>query len=174
MAVKMVFGHKARSGKDTAGEFLVNKYGGEIFKFAKVIYDIHDYAIKRAGLNISKDSNLLQHLGTAWGRAIDPDIWVKACLKDISTYIEETRREKNVFITDCRFTNEADALKKQGFYLVKVHRDTLLRGDIGRDANHASEIDLDSYQGWDCIIENNGTLQEFHEKIDSLYKRLHG
>jgi len=174
--MKIAFGSKARSGKDTAADFLAERYGGQIFKFATAIYEISRLAYERVGVPFKKDPKLLQFLGTEWGRSIDTDIWVKACLADISLHEISPFFDKseNIFLTDARFTNEADALKKDGFLLVRIERSALNRGDIGRDPNHPSEIDLDNYTGWDYVIDNNGTLEEFHSKIDELYNEILG
>lgn len=169
--MKLAFGSKARSGKDTAAEYLTSLYGGTSFKFASAIYDISRYAYTRAGLPFEKNAKLLQFLGTDFGRSIDKDIWVKSCLADIQRF-EDVNSVENIFVTDCRFENEADALKQSGFVLVQIDRSADLRGDIGRDPNHPSEIALDHYTRWDYTIGNNGTLEEFHNKIHTLYLQL--
>lgn len=169
--MKVAFGHKARSGKDEAVNFLVDMYGGTNFKFAQPLHDMNEYLYSTAGLPFKKDAKLMQMIGTEWGRALDPDIWVKVCLANIDLH-ERTPffvKSDNTFISDMRFTNEAEALKKEGFILVKVERSLLNRGAIGRDPTHPSETCLDDYVGWDYVIDNNGTLEEFHTKISSLY-----
>ncbi len=165
MTIKLAFGYKARSGKDTAGEYLVNKNNNSrIMRFSSTLYEISKDIYKRAGIPWKKDRLLLQWIGTEWGRSIDPNIWVNALLKDIVA-LEGVANV--ICVTDMRFQNEAIALKKNGFTLVNVVRSKENRG-IVENENHPSEIDLDGFDQWDYVIENNGTLEEFYAKVDAI------
>lgn len=104
----------------------------------------------------------LQLLGTEVGRAIDPDIWVKALFNQYND-------QENWIITDVRFPNEADAIKEKGGLLIKVERDT------SYEDTHASEHALDQYDKFDVIIDNNGSLEDLFFKVSEFmhkYKLL--
>ena len=46
-------------------------------------------------------------------------------------------------------------------------------GDTGgRDDNHLSEIELNSWPCWNEDLENNGTLDELYEKVDAAWARM--
>ena len=111
----------------------------------------------------------LQLFGTEVGRAIDPDIWVKAlmaeydagCFQNVeygqtesgeTVPIGVTSYEPRWCITDVRFPNEAEAIKARNGILIRVNRNT------GVVDNHASETALDDYGKFNYTIDNNGSL----------------
>ena len=125
---------------------------------------------------------LLQLLGTEAGRQIiHPNIWVNALFADWkSGYVEqgagwiETEDDyPNWIITDVRFPNEAKAIKDKGGILIRVNR-TYYTEDkkyiIGYDPfeTHPSETALDDYDGFDYVIENDGTVQDLIDKVRAL------
>lgn len=58
----------------------------------------------------------MQSLGTEWGRdTIDPDLWMRAWLVSLPA-------EGLIVVDDCRFPNEADAIRAAGGIIVRVHR----------------------------------------------------
>lgn len=182
--MRIVFTGKMRSGKDTAAEYLVDKYGGKILKFADPLYQMQVAIYKIAGLTPQKDRKLLQFLGTDWGRDKDPDLWVKIMERTLSIYNnnEETQLKGeglfltppiNLFITDARFSNELDCMRYQNFALVRIIRNEQDRVDAGAtNLTHESETSLDEFSGFDYTIDNNGTLEEFLEKIDEIYHNV--
>jgi len=65
----------------------------------------------------------------------------------------------NWIITDCRFPNEAEAIKKRGGILVRIQRDGI------KPINpHISETALDGFS-FDYVIKNNGTIPELIEIV---------
>lgn len=108
-----------------------------------------------------------QKLGTEAVRDnIHPDAWIIALFSDYQEmgFYDEYSNYSVVFpdwiITDVRFPNEADAIKRRGGYLVRING---TRTKDVRDANHVSETALDSYQGFDYIFDNS-TLT--HEELE--------
>ena len=161
--MRIAFGCKAGSGKDTACSYLQSRHGGVITRFAAPIYDIMYFAQDRAGIPRHKDRRFLRWIGTTWGRAQNPDIWVNAVIDDVRALSEDT----NVFIADVRFPNEFDALRKEGFLLVRINRprdDTQVEEDI-------SETALDDNVSWDCVISNSGTIEGLHDMLNRFVQR---
>ena len=68
---------------------------------------------------VEKDRVLLQQIGDKM-REIRLDVWVDYVLK-------ETENKKNVIIEDVRYQNEFWALKKHGWYLVRLKISTELQ-----------------------------------------------
>ena len=126
---------------------------------------------------------VLQQWGTEVGRrAFHDDIWIAS--------IENRLRniKDNVVISDCRFPNELKSIKRSGGITIRVSRgpnpvwhEAALQYCKGfytegykealkvlEEHNvHASEyssvgLDFDHY------IENNGTIDDLHKKIDSI------
>lgn len=100
---------------------------------------------------------LLQTLGTEWGRAIDPDIWAKATLREAQKY-------EKVVISDVRFLNEVDLINEAGGEVVKITRYTDdLALETGNKA-HTSETEQLTIpvEKFHCVIENNGSILDLH------------
>ncbi len=97
---------------------------------------------------------VLQLLGTEGGRdVIHPNIWVNATLGDL-------KDTDYVIVTDTRFPNEVEGIKRKGGIVVKI-----IRPSIVSTSTHPSEISLNDYTDWDYIIINDGTIQELEEKV---------
>tara|TARA_R100001463_G_scaffold9114_6_gene27463 strand:- start:16888 stop:17406 length:519 start_codon:yes stop_codon:yes gene_type:complete len=65
---------------------------------------------------------LLQSLGTAWGReTIHPDIWVNA-IKELILNIRKTRHDAHIYIDDLRFNNEAQMVHSLGGQILYLNR----------------------------------------------------
>ena len=159
--MKIAFGYKAGSGKDTCVDYLIKKHGGKKIAFSEPLYDILNYAQNICGFEHTKDRKFLQFIGTEWGREINPTIWVDLALKKCDLY-------NNFYCSDVRFLNEFDAMRTNGWTLIKLVRDvySLRNGDI----NHASETQLDLLPDdkWDYIIDNNGTIEDLYTKLDKI------
>lgn len=173
--LRIAFGYEARVGKDTAVDHLISKYGGYRLSFAKALYDIMAVAQEICGLPKEKDRRFLQIVGTEWGREKDPNIWVNIVIRKIRALVEENDENVNIYISDLRFPNEMDALKREGFKLVYISRPVEARTqaftseNVGGSTKHASEVALcDSEHLFDHHIINDGTLQDFLKNIEAL------
>ena len=123
---------------------------------------------------------LLQLLGTEAGRQIiHPNIWLNALFADYKPYsysqkicmghdamVHKGDLFPNWIITDCRFPNEAQAIKDRGGVVIRVKRDVCGIRDIKKDL-HPSETALDDYE-FDHVIDNNGSIEELVEKVKQL------
>lgn len=102
---------------------------------------------------------LLQRLGTEAGRQTLWDtIWIDAALHDI---------EGDIVISDARFINEFDAITNRGGMVWRVERD-----GVGPQSNHPSETEALAYNGFERIIYNNGSLEDYHKKIIRIGKEI--
>jgi len=163
--LRIAFGFQARVGKSTAVEYLKAKYGGSDLSFAQPLYDILRYAQQTCGFELKKDRRFLQWIGTDWARAQKESVWVDLLLGKVGN--------GNCYVSDMRFPNEATALRKAGFILVK-----LSRGEANADVTfgsgsraHASEVSLNDFSDWDHVIENDGTLDDLHGALDKIVQR---
>jgi len=103
--------------------------------------------------------HVLQTLGTQWGRdCISQSIWLD-CMK----YRIEKEKSYGVVIDDVRFLNEAEMIKNMGGEMWKI-----IRPSVVNKETHISEGGLDDWDGFDRVIENTGTIQEFRAKLDAL------
>jgi hypothetical protein len=163
--MKIAFGSTMGVGKDTAVEYLISKYGGSRISFASPIYDIMKYAQNICGFKNEKDRKFLQIVGTEWARSKENDVWIRIAL-------EKGSKEKgNVFISDLRFQNEFDALKLDNWLCVKLVKCDIKNTRVGSGKEtHSSEGGLED-SSWDYVINNNGTIEEFFEKLDKLVSK---
>lgn len=161
--MKFAFGGHMGVGKDESVKYLKNKYKGTHISFAQPLYDIMKYAQTIAGFPLEKDRKFLQWVGTEWGRNIQSDVWVNAALR-------KTPVEGNVFISDLRFVNEFEALKDNDWVCIKLVRDHPDGREGTGSTEHISEHVIDSIPDdrWDYIINNNGTLDMLHRKLDHI------
>lgn len=97
----------------------------------------------------------LQRLGTeAIRNGIHQQAWVNAMFADFHSTMSHW------LVTDCRFKNEAEAVKQHKGIVVRINNPRLLLPENP----HPSETDLDDYE-FDYVIENDGTLEDFYEKV---------
>ena len=99
---------------------------------------------------------LLQSLGEAARCQINENFWVLSMLADY--------QDSDFWIvSDVRYKNEADELLSRGALLIRINR-TTDNSDV-----HQSEVDLDSYDKFSYIIENDGSLEDLYNKVKEIY-----
>jgi hypothetical protein len=169
----LALGHKARHGKDTAGEAIVEFYNSrrevverhnmlstsrteelypkaKIFKFADELYRV---CREQYGMT-EKNPTLLQKIGDGRRREFGLDYWIKQLEPKIKAF-------KGVaVITDVRYINEADWVKSLGGHTINVRRlnqdgTPFIAND--RDPNFISETQLDGYNYDHYIITKSAT-----------------
>ena len=162
---------RMRSGKDTVGRYLVNRYGftryalGDGVRFlCKILYP--DIVVQ------GKPRYLYQTVGQAM-REIDPDVWIKYMSRNI-----ERDNLENIVVTDVRQPNEFDTLRQAGFYMVRVNARHLTRinrlgacGDAFTKAemNHETESYVDSF-AVDYELYNDGNLDDLYQQTEQLLR----
>lgn len=166
---------KARSGKDTIADYLIKNYGYTKLAYADLLKNITMLAFGFTKEQLYGDQKFvvdeywgntpayyLQILGTECFRErIDNDFWVKAAMKIVNHYPE------NLWvIPDVRFPNEVTPIQDRGGMVIRINRKN--RPPTGRDDNHPSEIALDDYEGFDYVIDNDGTIEELYNKLEGI------
>jgi hypothetical protein len=156
------FGNRARHGKDTAGEAVVEYYQKQnarlaglygrhkplnvkLYKFADALYR---ECREQHGMT-EKDPALLQNVGMK-RRGEDADYWVK----QIDAQLEIEKPDMAV-ITDVRFLNEVRYVRQRRGVSVNVSRlneDGSRYISTDRDPYHPSETELDGYT-WNYFIK---------------------
>lgn len=111
----------------------------------------------QAKRNYPEVRRLLQRFGTEAGRDIHGvNCWVNALFRDWSN-------ETWLVITDCRFDNEAQAVRERGGIVVRIERPGLERLPGG----HASEAGV-ADELVDYVIDNDGTVSQLHARIREI------
>ncbi|CAB4127094.1 deoxynucleoside monophosphate kinase [uncultured Caudovirales phage] len=107
----------------------------------------------------------LQLLGTEFGRAIHPDIWMNSALDEARLLMEDGF---NVLIDDVRFWNEASGISISGgivLQVVRPNQDVAVETSIFK---HASEQDSKSEQMKKYVhhvIVNDGSLEDLEKAV---------
>ena len=85
----------------------------------------------------------------------------------------------NWIITDTRFPNEMEAVKKRGGITIRVNRPCNICGGSGyhkmscpvsKSGEHYSETALDKSE-FDYVIENSGSIEQLTEKVKKILKK---
>lgn len=158
----------ARSGKDVAGEIILENLGegwargafADIPKEMLFVMGVDTKCANKDGEDEYYQYNirhLMQSLGTDWGRNIDNDIWIKAFKKKNPT--------GNFVITDVRMENEADFVRDNGGVIIHV------KGRGGIKGNHQSEAGIEIKRG-DLLVFNDSDLANFEKEINNICKTL--
>lgn len=86
---------------------------------------------------------VLQYFGSEIVRSMWSCAWVQATINEI-------KKDDLQFalISDARFTDEFEAIKQNGGKIIKLTRSI-------QQSNHISEQDINTYQNFDCIIDNS-------------------
>lgn len=171
MSKVILISGKARHGKDTLGNLIVDRLS-EQGKTA-VIYHLGDnvkhVAAKYYGWDGRKDDkgrSLLQNIGTDKARAIDPDIWIK--LSQLILSILQADFDY-IIIPDVRFNNEVNLLVEQfNATTVRIIRPNFDSGLTQDQLNHPSETQLDDYTAWNFVIENKGSITDLSVYVDDI------
>ena len=169
MAEKIIiFSGKQYSGKDTLAKIMLNAMPDyKRFAMGDIIKLTYG---KEKGLTyeeIEKNKPLyrqdLINLGN-WGRAQDPDYWLKKILE----------QPGNIMVTDVRVPHEYEVFKNAGAISIRVEADREIRAKRGEliGENDITETGLDNITDWDYIIENNSDYETLETQAQKLIKEL--
>lgn len=160
----------AGSGKSAAARYMVERHGFVQVKFAGPLKQM----MRAIGLGDEEIEGCLkerpcallggktprfamQTLGTEWGRALFGEaFWVNLAYAKVADVLDHGGR---VVIDDCRFQNEAEALRGVGGAIVRISRP-----GVGPVNSHCSEAGIEA----DHEIVNDRRLLELYAEIDRL------
>lgn len=162
---------KKRSGKDTIAARLdfhfwqPVAFADKLKEAAQLIFDLKYEQVN--GTTEEKETidprwgksgrQICQLIGSEVGRTIHSEVWIRSAF----IHAEKAGYEK-VIITDCRFLNEADAVRTRGGIIIKVERPGLVSTDT-----HISELEIDKIIP-DILLINDGTIEDLWRKVDML------
>ncbi len=172
---------KRGCGKDTFADYLKKSHGFSILNFSgDALYP----ELKKRGFEITRE-NLIR-VGMELREREGNDVLAKIIA-------EKIENGSDYCISGMRFSEELDYMKSKfgsGFFLVAIVCDAekryeriLKRGDRGEANltfeefeeidNRPTEKAIDELmERADIVIDNNGTIEEFHENIEKLYSSV--
>jgi len=171
---------KAGSGKtDGAAQYLVEHYGYRAFAFADPLKELLAMALDFSAeqlhgtLKEVPDPRIgksprwcMQYIGTeVFKKRIYARIWIEHLETDLAAF-RAVHPERPAVVTDVRFADEAQALKKLDALLIRLERAGA--GAPGGIPKHISETELDDWQAWDYVVDNNGDLTTLHAMLDRI------
>ena len=155
-----ISGH-AGSGKDTVADMMRTYlwgYGERVLitHYADLLKYVCTNFFHWNGVKDEAGRTLLQHIGTDVVRSQEPDYWVGFLAHIFELFPDQW---DFVIIPDCRFPNELDYLRAQGFDVTHIHINR--PGFVGiltdDQRSHASETSMDDIAP-DHTIQNGGSL----------------
>lgn len=168
---------RAGSGKSAAAEYLVRRYGFLAVSFAGPLksmletmlveasidyFYLHEPKLKNEPigelLGLSART-LMQRLGTEWGRALHPDLWVHLLERNVG--LPDAPVHDRIVITDVRFPNECAWLRKHDGVLIRLHREQAVPV-----SEHASEAWIAELHADVDLVNNGPTLAGLHSLLD--------
>lgn len=175
---------KAGSGKDTIGDYLVDKYkfqrislADPIKRLVKDVFVLDDITVydrieREKTLKNWPDwsvRKLLQFIGTELFRNnIDDAIWVKSLWLKI-----KENPDINYVICDIRFQNELDYFRNNAlpgeFICLKVVRDGC-NGAVGLQGHASESYDLKA----DHVIYNNKSFENLYNSVEEIFQNQFG
>lgn len=167
---------KAGSGKDTVAAYLKDHYNFESVAFAEPIRDcvralfgLEDKCFQHPDKEVvlpgygKSPRQIMQTLGTDWGRVcVNQDLWLILAGKEIKKLHSQGY---NVVITDVRFENEVEYIRKRGGVIWHV-----ARASAGTPHGHVSEAGV-AFADGDEMIDNNGALHSLYQQVNALWAK---
>lgn len=165
------FSGLAGSGKDTAADIIENisnekiyrcSIAGPLKEMVRAAYDLTEDQVYTSKKDVLDEywrctpRDLLIEIGTLM-RDRDSDHWIKLLERLMKKAIES---HDMIIITDVRYDNEAEFIRRMGGQIVGIKRK-----DWERKNDHASENGLTKY---DIEIENEGVMEKYVEEIKRL------
>ena len=168
---------RARSGKTTAAEHLARTYLLEQYAFADPLRDglmaifnldptdfEGDRKEQPLGWLDCSPRQLMQSMGTEWARStVHPDVWVKLAEQNLDYMSQALGAVLGFVISDVRFENEADLIRRRGGTVVHI-----FRPDAQSVNPHISEAGV-AAQKDDLTLTNYGTVEEFLRSLDEVF-----
>lgn len=172
---------KAQAGKDFAAEQLKSQLSLDGSKVLIThLADLLKYICKAYfDWNGEKDvegRHLLQYVGTEVFREHDPNYWVDF-IRNVLKLLPN--KWNYVIIPDCRFPNEIECFKKDGFEVitVRIERPNLNSDNAGmsiQNKKHSSETALDEYDFDECFL-NYGDIRfvkDLEKFVENIKKEV--
>lgn len=172
MASKIILiSGKKRHGKDTVAKMMQGALDAEILHFADplkfILAETLEMDIDQLEAKKNVDDKyrvMLQRLGTEAMKPIfGDDVWAKVLRKKLDSPEYDGRY---ILVPDWRFLVESEEFAEA--YKVRVNRPSVA---VDWD-QHASELELDDYEGYDYLLENPEDLTELQKRVDILLEDI--
>mgnify|MGYP002508388347 CR=1 FL=1 len=174
------FAGRMKSGKDTSAAYAKEKiirWKGSNYEVQKMAFaePLKEICMEFMGLNKYEcydqegkaeynefwgmtNREILQRVGDGMRKTVHPDFWTKIMEERIAECVDNGTF---FIITDVRYPNEAELIRKYGGKIVQIQRDAV---EPNTGIDHPSERPL-SQDHVDYVIHNNGTLHDLELSV---------
>ena len=159
---------KAKSGKNMASEIITNYHKDKKCLSISYTYYLKDYIKRITGWNgkeETKPRELLQQIGIELIKnKINDKLFINRLLEDIEVF---SYFYDIIVVTDARLIEEIEIPKQklQNVITIRINRDNIDNNLTYEQKNHITEIELDNYNNFDYIIDNNKTYEDLEKEI---------
>jgi dephospho-CoA kinase len=166
---------KARSGKDTVANIIKDYYDDKKTIIISFGHYIKDYAKRVSDWDGSEDTKpreLLQQLGIELIKNnIDNTLFIRRIIEDIEVF---SYFYDIIIIDDVRLIDEIEILKEKykDSISIRIIRNNYNNKLTDKENNHITEIDLDNYNNFDYVIENNNNLDELNKQLEDVLRSV--
>lgn len=175
------------SGKSTCASYLVNQgfiertFADPLKQICQILFELNTEQLygSQAEKNepdprwyMCSPRTMMQFIGTDVLRkqletimpGIGDDFFVINAKNWYEQYIK-VHPGANIVISDVRFENEADFIKKAGGIIILIDRCV----DVNSHSSHSSEAGI---RNSDIIIDNNSSLDKLYQKLDKIISKI--
>lgn len=184
----IVISAKIGSGKNEVAEYIQSKYTSQKFnqlaigKYPKSLLPLfanctYEDTLTREGkakfldnFNCTVEQLIVKVAENM--KEINPRIWVNPACDEMFSNTE------NYIISDWRFLEEIKCIEER---MKNINDCKLTKIRINRknnnvfttrDKNHKGEVELDEYESYDYIIDNDSTLEDLYQKVDEIVENI--
>ncbi|WP_339521781.1 deoxynucleotide monophosphate kinase family protein [Pseudomonas sp. EL_65y_Pfl2_R96] len=167
---------RARSGKDTAAQHLVNNHGFQSYAFADPLRDGLMHILNLSPCDFEGEQKehplpwlgrspreLMQSLGTEWGRNnVHPELWLLLAAQNLDLLARTHDTARGFVVSDLRFENEAQFIRNRGGVVIHLYRPSApaVNAHVSEDGIRCLEQDL--------MLANDACLATLRENLNSI------
>ncbi len=166
----IIFSGKQYSGKDTVAKIMLEALPnfrrcamGDIIKLT--YGKQHNLTYEEIENNKPIYRQGLIDLGN-WGRAQDPDYWLKKIIE----------QDGNIMVTDVRVPHEYEVFKDAGAIKIRIEASREIRMQRGTlvGEDDVTEVGLDNVKDWDYVIDNNSDYETLRKNVELIIEDING
>lgn len=163
-------------GKDTVAKYLCRRHGFVKYAFAQPLKEACRLLFLLSDEQLN-DSVWKETVDTRWGKTprqimqmvgtdifrdhVDQEFWTR----HFQMWLDQ-QTDENIIVSDVRFQNEADVIKRNGGYIMEVRRPHL---HPSQD-HHASETQV--IEGVDVVLTNEGDVHHLFDQVEGSMSKL--
>ena len=164
-----VLSGKSGSGKSKSAEIIKDIYYKKNKKSIIVSYatPLKEYAKNILSWNEEEEKprEFLQQVGVELIKnKIDKEFLIKRVIQDIKVY---SYFYDVIIVSDARFVEEIECLKEFD-KVISIHINSNNNELTEKQKNHSTETGLDNYNNYNNIIDNNSTVYNLKEELESI------